>query len=389
MGANHIETTISCKINLQPPMQIVIIYSFNDERTHMNTWFNFRHIRTSCPLLLIALIATLTACGKSADEPKQAESSKAEPITITVYSARKEHLIKPLFEQYTAKTGIDIRYITDKAGPLITRLESEGAATPADMLITVDAGNLWQASKHGVLQAVNSPILEKNVPQHLRAANKEWFGLSARARTMVYSTERIKPGELSTYEALADPKWKGRLCLRTSKKVYNQSLVATLIKTLGADKSEALVKGWVANLATAPYSNDTMAMESVAAGQCDVTIVNTYYFGRLKKKKPDAPLAIFWPNQDDRGVHVNVSGAGITKHAKHPMEAQKLLEWLSSEAAQYKFAEANQEYPVNVNVKPSPTVSAWGEFKADMVNVESAGELQAEAVMLMDRAGYR
>lgn len=338
---------------------------------------------------LLSFASVVTACvlssitGCSSDNGEQAK----EP-SITVYSERKEHLIKPLFDEYTAQTGVKIRYITDSAGPLITRLESEGEATPADMLITVDAGNLWQASEKGVLRSVDSDILEANIPAHLQAQDNEWFGLSSRARTIVYSTARVDPSELSTYEALADPKWKGRLCLRTSKKVYNQSLVATMIKTLGKDKTQEVVEGWVANLATQPYSNDTVAMEAVEAGQCDVTIVNTYYFGRLQKERPDVALALFWPNQDGRGVHVNISGAGITKHAKNPEQAQKLLEWLSGKDAQYKFAEANEEYPVNPKVKPSPLVASWGEFKADLVNVEAAGRLQAEAIMLMDRAGY-
>lgn len=335
----------------------------------------------------MTLVLALAACGdKNADnEPPK---TPAAP-TITVYSERVEHLIKPLFDEYTAKTGVSIRYITDGAGPLITRLESEGAATPADMLITVDAGNLWQAAEKGLLRPVTSSVLEANVPAHLQAGGNEWFGLSARARTIVYSTERVKPEELSTYEALGDKKWEGRLCLRTAKKVYNQSLVATMINTLGEETTESIVKSWVANLATEPYSNDTVALEAVIAGQCDLAVVNTYYFGRIQAEKPEVPLAIFWPNQQDRGVHVNISGAGITKHAKHPEEAQKLLEWLSTEEAQYKFAEANQEYPVNPRAKPSPLVQAWGEFKADLVNVEAAGHLQADAVKLMDRAGYR
>lgn len=338
-----------------------------------------------------AVVAASIFLGLSgcSDKTKTGDSAAAKKPEITVYSERVEHLIKPLFDIYTAKTGVTIRFITDAAGPLIARLENEGEATPADMLITVDAGNLWQAAEKGLFRSIESSALETNIPPHLQASNNQWFGLSARARTIIYSTERVKPEELSTYEDLADPKWKGRLCLRTAKKVYNQSLVATMINTLGVEETEKVVRGWVANLATDPYSNDTVALEAVIAGQCDVTIVNTYYFGRMQKENPSIPLAIFWPNQSGRGVHINISGAGITKHAKQPEEAQKLLEWLSSEEAQYKFAEVNQEYPVNPKVKPSPLVQAWGEFYGDLVNIEAAGHLQAEAVMLMDRAGYR
>jgi len=308
---------------------------------------------------------------------------------VVVYSARKEHLIKPLFDAYTERTGVQIRYVTDNAGALLARLKAEGDNTPADMLMTVDAGNLWQAANEGVLASVDSQVLESNIPDHLQDPQNRWFGLSVRARTIVYSTERVKPGELSTYEDLADPKWKGRLCLRTSKKVYNQSLVAMMIARLGEQRTEEIVRGWVANLATPPFSNDTKVMEAIAAGQCDVGIVNTYYFGRLQKKQPDIELALFWPNQAESGVHVNVSGAGVTAHAKHRDAAVKLLEWLSTPEAQEMFAGLNMEYPANPAVKPDAVVAAWGEFKGDTINVSKAGQLQADAVMLMDRAGYR
>ncbi|MCB1773130.1 MAG: Fe(3+) ABC transporter substrate-binding protein [Gammaproteobacteria bacterium] len=308
---------------------------------------------------------------------------------VVVYSARNEHLIKPLFDRYTQQTGVEISYITDKEGPLLQRLKAEGKRTPADMLITVDAGNLWHAAESGVLASVDSPVLDANVPANLRDPQKRWFGLSERARTIVYSSERVTPADLSTYEDLADPKWQGRLCLRTSKKVYNQSLVATLIARHGEARAEEIVRGWVANLATAPFSNDTKTMEAVAAGQCDVAIVNTYYFGRLQKKDPSIGLALFWPNQDSSGVHINVSGAGITQHAKHRDAAVKLLEWLSSDEAQHDFAGLNMEYPVNPTVEPAELVAAWGTFKADELNVAEAGRLQADAIRLMDRAGYR
>ncbi len=237
---------------------------------------------------------------------------------VVVYSARNEHLIKPLFDRYTDETGVSIRYITDKAGPLLQRLQAEGKRTPADMLITVDAGNLWHAAENDVLAEINSPVLDANVPANLRDPKGRWFGLSERARTIVYSTERVTPDQLSSYEDLADPKWKDRLCLRTSKKVYNQSLVATLIARHGEEKAEQIVRGWVANLAAVPFSNDTKAMEAVAAGQCDVTIVNTYYFGRLQQGQPDVKLALFWANQDSSGVHINVSGCRRHAACKAP-----------------------------------------------------------------------
>ncbi len=309
--------------------------------------------------------------------------------TLVVYSARNEQLIKPLFDRYTAETGTQIKFITDKEGALLARLKAEGANTPADILMTVDAGNLWQAAEEGVLAAVDSPTLKQNIPAHLRDAQGRWYGFSVRARTVVYSTQRVKPGELTTYEALGDAKFKGRLCLRTSKKVYNQSLVAMMIARHGEPKTEQIVRSWVRNLAAPVFADDTQLMRAIVAGQCDVGIVNTYYFGRLKKKEPQAPIALFWPNQKRSGVHVNVSGAGVTAHAKHRAAAVKLLEWLSSPAAQNLFADENLEYPANAAVKPHAIVAAWGSFKPDTINVAEAGRLQAQAVKLMDRAGYR
>ena len=308
---------------------------------------------------------------------------------VVVYSARNEQLIKPLFDAYTKETGVQIKFITDKEGPLMQRLKAEGANTPADLLLTVDAGNLWQAGQEGLLKPVQSKILTANIPAYLRDPGNLWFGFSVRARTIVYNTQKLKPAELSTYEDLANPKWKDRLCLRTSKKVYNQSLVAMLIAEHGEAKTEQIVRGWVANLATDVFPDDTKMMEAIAAGQCDVGIANTYYFGRLIEKTPNLPLALFWPNQSANGVHVNVSGAGLTKYAKHEAAAIKLLEWFSSKNAQNLFADVNLEYPANPAIKPDPVVAAWGSFKQNPISVAKAGELQTAAVKLMDRMGYK
>ena len=209
----------------------------------------------------------------------QAEAA-AESKTLIVYSSRAEHLIQPVFELYTQQTGNKIQFITDKAGVLIERLKQEGESTPADVLITVDAGNLGYAAAEGLLLPLKSTVLETNVPAHLRDEQNRWTGLSLRARTIVYSTERVSPDELSTYEALGDESWQGHVCLRTSKKVYNQSLVAMLIAEHGEEKAQQIVEAWVNNLAVAPFSNDTKVMEAIMAGQCDVGIVNSYYYGR-------------------------------------------------------------------------------------------------------------
>ena len=307
---------------------------------------------------------------------------------VVVYSARIDELIKPVFDAYTAKTGVPVKFITDKEAPLLARLQAEGKNTPADLLITVDAGNLWQAEQQGVLKPIKSTAIEANIPAQYRSPTGAWTGLSLRARTIAFSTERVKPEELSTYEALADANWEGRLCLRSSKKVYNQSLTATLIEAHGAAKTEEIIKGWVGNLATDVFADDTALLQAIDAGQCDVGLVNTYYFGRLQKQNPDLKVKLFWPNQNDRGVHVNLSGAGVTKYAPHPEAAQQLLEWMSGAEAQGLFASLNQEYPANPAIKPSAEVAAWGEFKADSIPLEVAGKRQVEATMLMDRAGW-
>lgn len=308
---------------------------------------------------------------------------------VVVYSARQEHLIKPLFDRYEAETGVRVRYTTGDAGQLLQRIASEGRRTRADLLLTVDAGNLWQAADRDLLAPIESEVLTDNIPAHLRDPQGQWFGLSLRVRTMVYHPERVDPEELGSYADLADPRWEDRLCLRSSRKVYNQSLVAILIEEHGVERSEEIVRGWVENLATDPFSSDTQVMEAILAGQCDVGLVNSYYYGRLLDQDPDLPLEIFWANQEENGVHVNISGGGVTRHARNPEAAQALLEWLSGQAPQALMGRMNFEYPANPQVAPDPLVAIWGSFKQNDINVSQTGARQREAVMLMDRAGYR
>lgn len=308
---------------------------------------------------------------------------------LVVYSSRKEHLIKPLFDQFEREEKIKIRYITDAPGPLVARLKAEGANTPADLFLTVDAGNLWHAANENLLKATPSKTLDNNIPTHLRDAENRWFGLSIRARTIAYNKDKVKTDELKSYQDLAKPQWKDRLCLRTSKKVYNQSLVAMMVNHHGQNATENVVKGWVNNLSLPPFSNDTKALKAVASGRCDVTIVNTYYYGRLMADKPALPLKLFWPNQEQEGVHINISGAGVVNKEKVHPAALKFIEWMSAVPAQNLLATLNMEYPVNPKAKTDPKVLAWGSFKMDATPVAKSGEGQAEAVKLMDRAGYR
>ena len=327
--------------------------------------------------IVVILLAQLFTAAYAADQ------------SVNVYSARKEHLIKPVFAKFEAKTGIKVEYLTGKSPVLLERIKSEGAKTKADIFMTVDAGNLWAAAIAGLLQAYKSQELDKNIPSYLKDPQNKWFGFSIRARTIVYNSKKINPSELRTYENLAEKSWNKRLCLRTSNKVYNQSLVAMLIDQLGESKTEEIVKGWVQNLAVPVFSNDTRLMEGILAGQCDVGIVNSYYYGRLEKDKKHGDLRLFWLNQNTFGVHVNISGAGITKHAKNLENAKKLLDWLSSPEAQNLFADLNLEFPANQSVTPAPLVKAWGSFKHSQKNIAKAGYLQAKAIKLMDRMGYK
>ena len=314
---------------------------------------------------------------------------------VNIYSARKEDLIKPLLDDFSKQTGVAVNLVTGKEESLLQRLQSEGANTPADVLLTSDAGRLSAARKAGVLQAVKSETLTAHIPASYRDPEGYWYGLSVRARPIIYAQERVKPAELSTYEDLAAPKWKGRICLRSSDSVYNQSLVAGMISHHGEAKTEAWAKGLVANLARPPTGGDRDQIKAVAAGECDVTLANTYYLGGMvnssdeAEKQAAAKVAVFWPDAKTTGVHVNVSGAGVTAHARYRDSAVKLLEFLAGDSAQRWYAETNNEYPVNPAIPPSAVLKSWGEFKADTLNVAKLGELNAAAVQLMDRAGWK
>ncbi len=314
---------------------------------------------------------------------------------VNLYSARKENLIKPLLDRFTAATGIEVNLVTGKADALLQRLMSEGRNTPADLLITTDAGRLHRAKEAGLTQAVESETLARLVPPSFRDPEGHWFGLSLRARPILYVKGEVVPEELSSYEALSDPAWKGRICIRSSNNIYNQSLVASLIAADGAQATEAWARGLVDNLARPPRGGDRDQIKAAAAGVCDLAIANTYYLaGMLTSKdaaqrESAAKLAVFWPNQQGRGAHVNVSGAAVTQAAKNRDNAIRLLEFLLSEEAQSWYAEANGEFPVRDDVPASELLKSWGSFKMDSLNLSRLGELNPEAVRLMDRAGWK
>jgi len=314
---------------------------------------------------------------------------------LNLYSARKEALIQPLLENFTAETGIKVNLVTGKADALLKRLKSEGRNSPADLLLTTDAGRLYRAKAAEVTQPFNSDLLNSVVPASYRDPENHWVGLSVRSRPILYVKGKVNPNELSTYEALADDKWKRRICIRSSSNIYNQSLIASMIVANGEAKTETWVKGLMANLARPPKGGDRDQIKAAAAGQCDIAIANTYYLaGMLNSDKEDEKSAamrmgVFWPNQSGRGAHVNISGAALTRYSQNPENAIRLIEFLASENAQQWYAERNGEYPVRAGVAIGDTLKAWGEFKADRLNLGRLGELNSPAVMLMDRAGWK
>lgn len=324
-----------------------------------------------------------------------ASSAQSSEQIINLYSARQENLIKPILDRFTEESGIKVRLITGDADALLQRMKSEGRNSPADMLMTVDAGRLYRALADGVLQKIESPVLSASIPAAYRHPEGYWFGLSLRARPIMYSPERVDPAELSTYEALADPKWKSRICVRSSDSIYNQSLVASMLAADSPEQVESWAKGFAANFARPPSGGDRTQISAVAAGECDIALANTYYLagmltGNEASEKQDASkVAVFWPDQANRGAHVNISGAGVAKYAANKENAIRLLEFLVSDEAQHWYAETNQEYPIKPGVEMSETLKRFGTFKADSLNLSLLGENNAEAVRIMDRAGWR
>jgi iron(III) transport system substrate-binding protein len=314
---------------------------------------------------------------------------------INLYSSRHYDTDEALYSNFTRQTGIGINRIEAKAGELIERLKAEGKNSPADVFLTVDAGNLERANVDGLFQPVGSEVLSKAIPSYLRHADGSWFGFSKRARVILVAKDRMKPEQVPTYESLADEAVKGKLLIRSSSNIYNQSLMGSIIAANGAEKAEAWAKGVVANMARAPKGGDTDQIRAVAAGEGDLCVANTYYFGRLARSgKPDdkevvEKLQLVWPNQDGRGAHVNISGGGVTRHARNVDGAVKFLEYLVSEEAQHMFADGNAEYPVVEGVKLPAPLDTFGTFKEDALDAQKFAALNAEAVQIMDRAGWK
>jgi iron(III) transport system substrate-binding protein len=348
-------------------------------------------------ILSTFLIIILSACGGEATENQVVDISKSSSTNeVNIYSARKGYLLKPLLVEFEKDTNIKVNIISGKSKALQKRIEQEGQNTRADVLLTVDAGNLYKAKYDGLLQSINSEKLNKLIPSHLRDIDGYWYGLSIRSRVIMYNPKKVNVNELSTYEDLANPKWKGRICIRSSSNIYNQSLLASLVSHLGVNKAEDWARKVVENFSRKPKGNDRTQMTSVVLEECDITLANTYYLGKwiTSEKKDERKyakmIAVFFPNQINRGAHINISGAAIVKYSKNTDNALKLIEYLASKKAQELYAKANHEYPIRENIEVSDTVKSWGyPFKQDTLSLNKLGKNNKKAVEIFDKVNWQ
>lgn len=332
-------------------------------------------MRTILKLALLTFtVGILISCGNSSKED-----------VVNVYTHRHYKADDQLFAQFTKETGIKVNIVNASADELIQRLETEGKDSKADVLITVDAGRLYRAQSKDLLQPISSEVLETNIPSRFRDKEGNWFGLTYRARIIAYSKDRVNPENLKDYEDLTDAEWKGRIVIRSSENIYNQSLLASIIAADGEEKAKEWARGVVENMARNPKGSDRDQVKAVASGEGDIAVVNTYYIGLMlndeneEERKAGESVGIIFPNQDNRGTHINISGAGVTKYAPHKENAVKLLEFLSGMEAQQTLANINYEYPVNPDASKAKILKEWGYFKADDVELIKLGELNSEA----------
>lgn len=345
-------------------------------------------------LLSASSAAAAGLAASQALNPTAAQAQRKAKRVVNLYSSRHYNTDNDLYDTFTLKTGIKVNVIEGKAEALMERIKNEGARSPADVFMTVDASNLWRAEQAGLFRSVNSAAINERIPANLRHPGGLWFGFSKRARVVMYNRNRVSSAQLSTYEDLASSKWRGKIAIRSSSNIYNQSLVAAMVATLGERKAEQWAKGLVANFARKPQGNDRAQIEAAAAGIADLAIANTYYLPRYakdsdpKKKAIFNQMKVFFPNQSGRGAHVNISGAGMVTTAPHRSEAIAFLEYLASPIAQVFFAQGNNEYPAMPGVPLDPIVAGFGNFKSDNMNVARYGRYNAVAVKIMDRAGW-
>ncbi|MEL6864989.1 MAG: Fe(3+) ABC transporter substrate-binding protein [Bacteroidota bacterium] len=314
---------------------------------------------------------------------------------ITLYTHRHYDTDQVIFEGFTQKTGIEVKVVKASSDELIQKMQKEGEQSPADLLITVDAGRLVRAKEKELLQKVQSEALETTIPDRLKDPDRTWFGLTKRARVIVYDKDKVNPAALSTYQALTEAQWKGKILIRSSGNIYNQSLLAAIIANEGEEQAEAWAAGMVANFARPPGGNDRDQVKAIAAGDGELAIINTYYLGRMLNSEDPAEkgasekVKVFFPNQEDSGTHINISGIGMAKYAPHKEEAIQFMEYLISKEVQEIFARTNYEYPVNAEAEVSELLQSWGAFKEDNLSLSKLGELNKAAVVIFDKVGWK
>ena len=346
-------------------------------------------------LILLSAIVALTACKNDKSENESVPATENEDQVVNVYTHRHYEADQELFRMFEEKTGIDVNVVNASADELIQKMSMEGEQSPADVLITVDAGRLTRAKEQGLLQPVESEVLENAIPSHLKDEDNQWFGLTKRARIIAYVKDRVNPEELSTYEDLASDKWNDRILIRSSGNIYNQSLLASLIAHDGEEEATTWAEGMVENMARTPKGGDRDQVKAIVAGEGDLAVVNSYYIGKMLNSSDPEEVAtaekvgLFFPNQEGRGTHINVSGAGVAKHSPNKENAVRFIEFLASQEAQEIFANSNYEYPVLEGLEPAQTLQEWGEFKEDTLNLSALGENNKEAVLIFDEAGWK
>lgn len=319
----------------------------------------------------------------------------SEEKVVNVYTHRHYKADDELFAKFTEETGIKVNIVNASADELIQRLETEGENSQADVLITVDAGRLYRAQSKNLLQPIKSKILDENIGMDFREKDGHWFGLTYRARIIAYAKDRVNPENLKNYEDLANPEWKGKILIRSSENIYNQSLLASIIVAEGEEEAKQWAAGVVANMARNPKGSDRDQVKAVASGEGDIAVVNTYYIGLMlndenpEERKAGESVGIIFPNQENRGTHINISGIGVTKNAPHKENAIKLMEFLSEEEAQQALANSNYEYPINPKASKAAILKTWGDFKADDVELYKLGEYNSKAVMIFDEVGWK
>lgn len=348
-------------------------------------------------------VCVLAACSGQSSPPASTSNDTNTPQStppvsageLNLYSSRHYDTDERLYSNFTAQTGIEINRIEAGADALIERIKSEGEFSPADILITVDAGRLWRAEEAGIFAPLSSEVLTDNVPAHLRHPDGLWYGMSKRARVIIYNKAAGKPDNLETYEDLARADHKGKICIRSSSNIYNISLMASIVSRQGPEKAQDWAENVVSNFARDPQSNDTGQIEAVASGACGIAVVNTYYLARLKasddpeRRAIGDKVGVIFPNQGETGTHVNISGAGLVKHAPNRDNAVRFLEYLTEQQSQSYFANGNHEYPVVANVDTGSALRTLGAFQEDEINASELGKNQSEAVRVFDRAGWK